>query len=189
MASNPQAGALEQAPALRRSLLTAEQKQQLHRKPSFSPAEAFVLHGLLIDPALDQACSEHSDSQKPPDRHDSNNGDHVLSDEVLFSIPPTLPKAVLPSHHNPARRRSILGLWKAHEQGIHPRQLVVKAVEDLTSAERTENTHDAALTDDDDDSTGAASDDEVRSEASSWDENDHPDTYDTWEVSSCHNLL
>jgi hypothetical protein len=59
MASNPQAaGALEQAAALRRSLPTAEQKQRLHRKPSFSPAEAFVLHGLLIDPALDQACEE-----------------------------------------------------------------------------------------------------------------------------------
>jgi hypothetical protein len=191
MSSDQKAGALEQEATIRRS-------QQLHRKPSFSPSETFFLHGLLIDPTHDQACegtgtplagfrdknNERSDSQKPSDSHDSSSEDRVLNEEVLFSIPPTLTKAVLPSHHTHARRRSILGLWKAHELGIRPRRLVAKAVDGLVAAEPVDC--DAPTDEDDDGNENAASDVEVRSETSSWDDNDRPDTYDTWEVGIRH---
>ena len=196
--------AKERATALRRSL---KQEKKQHRKaPSLSEAETFFLRGLL----LDDNHAEPKDSAAPVSAKQegdtsNNNVPRGLNDEVLFSLPPpsNLPeqKTELPAHHKPAKRWSTRGLWKAHEEGFLPNILkkAVNAAEE-EGKEMTENEGKGGdhteQTDDIEDYDEIASDVEVRrdsrsdvSDASSWDENDHQDTYDTWEVRRrCHVL-
>lgn len=194
--------AKERAVALRKSL---KEEMQHARKPSLSDAEAFFLGALLLDePKRDdeEAIGKQGDNQ-------GEDGERELSDEILFSLPPpeslTGQKAELPAHHKPAKRFSVKGLWKAHEKGFHPGKLLRQAAKsaeedplagtDVSTGEykRTECTAETENDEDDD----AASDVEVRpdirsdasSAASSWDENDHVDNFDTWEVSESSTSL
>lgn len=191
--------ARERAVNLRKSL-----KQEMsQRRPSFSEAEEFVLRGLLLDtPPKDEAKGETADD---------TNSAKELSDEVLFSLPTreelSIKRAELPAHHKPAKRRSTLGLWKAFEGGFHPAALLRKAAIDagedritgreITSRHQpTRSNEDVEKSDENDDEdvvpdedADIASDVEVRrdsksdvSVASSWDEGDHQDNFDTWEV-------
>lgn len=188
--------AKERAAALRKTL----KEEMLQRRPSFSDAEAFVLRGLLLDTPKEDSIEATVD---PADNH-AEKYTRELSDEILFSLPTEAEfsnqKAELPSHHKPAKRRSTLGLWKAFEFGFSPNILLRKAAlvageEPLTGKEigqcnETENTEDDEVVElDDEDEEDIASDAEVRPDAksdgslaSSWDEDDHQDNYDTWEV-------
>lgn len=204
-------GAKERATELRKSL---KQKIHQHRRvPSFSEAEAFFLSGLLIDePRVDDHEGEGKESKEGEKRSGSSG---ELNDEVLFSIPPANlsgQPAELPAHHKPANRRSIVGLWKAHEQGVHPRVLSRRAsLEDndnidneadpLKGKEIVANGVNVKVKDEDQtaateqvedegDFNDAATDVEVRpdatsdaSDASSWADTEHQDNFDTWEVS------
>ena len=198
--------AKERAVALRKSL----KQEMLHQwRPSFSDAETFVLRGLLLD--TPQQHTDAADEQKDElviPVNDTPESGKELSDEILFSLPHEATefsgqKAELPTHHKPAKRRSTLGLWKAFESGCSPNTLLRKAALVAGEAplsgkniqgpvprndtEKTEQRDEAIPEEEDDD---IASDVEVRpdskgddSSASSWDENDHQDNFDTWEVS------
>lgn len=178
-------------------------QHELHRKPSLDEVEQFMLHGLLIDPQ-NAAVNESVQSTEAT----INSAGRELSDEVLFSLPPqnALQKAELPAHHKPAKRRSTLGLWKAHEEGVLPQllRLASKIADHDSIAGKEIATGDMGGDDEaakaisqdkaaggggEEDDDDIASDVEVRpdsnsdaSSASSWDENEHQDTYDTWEV-------
>lgn len=193
--------AKERAVALRITL----KQEMLQRKPSFSEEEAFVLRGLLLDTPPQNEPHHQDDPAKT-----NHNNKRQLSDEILFSLPTPAElsnqKAELPAHHKPAKRRSTLGLWKAFECGFSPSVLLRKAalvagdeplcgkeIEHPCSSEMKEPQDDEVPTEEEEDDDDIASDVEVRpdsksdaSAASSWDENDHQDTYDTWEVRSIH---
>ena len=194
--------AKERAVALRITL----KQEMLQRKPSFSEEEAFVLRGLLLDTSSQNEAHHQDDSAK------KNNNTRQLSDEILFSLPTPAElsnqKAELPMHHKPAKRRSTLGLWKAFECGFSSSVLLRKAalvagdeplrgkeIEHPCSSDMKEPQDDEVPTEEEEDDDDIASDMEVRpdsisdaSAASSWDENDHQDTYDTWEVRWTHSI-
>ena len=174
-----------------------------------------------------QGGDNHKNQNDHDDDHDDGTEKSALSTEILFSLPPieslTGRRAELPSHHKPAKRFSVKGLWHAHEKGYRAGALVRRqaAKSAMTTATAPDDAADAVIvaastntkrneteqpllgrdvsvgnvtTDDDDDidDDDVASDIEVRpnskkgnddtSVASSWDENDHRDNYDTWEV-------
>ena len=192
----------ERSMGLRETRESLKQEMQ-KRRPSFSEAEAFFLRSLLLD-------EPNNAEEEPLLANQNGTKDSTLkslSGEILFSIPPanslSETRTELPDHHKPAKRRSIVALWKAHEKGVHPSILVKKAAiaagddplegrEVITSEDKKENkdtecTDEADIEDNVDD---IASDLEVRpdsksdaSAASSWDEDDHQDNFDTWEVS------
>ena len=176
------------ATVLRRSL---KQDKQFHRKtPSLSDAETYFLRGLLLDDTEPQDLTPHGDS--------NSDGPRSLSDEMLFSLPPPSnlsgQKSELPAHHKPAKRRSNRGLWLAHEEGFHPNilKLAAKTADSEgkdTSENKGQDSENTEPMEELEDYDDIASDVEVRrdsrsdvSEASSWDEDDHQDNYDTWEV-------
>ena len=120
---------------------TNQAKQRLHgamhrKKASLTQAEAFFLHSLLVDdPFLsDQKLSE------PERNHDERltNAADVLDDDILFSVPPPekieeVEKSEIvkksgkpdPTKIPPKpRRRPITALWRAHEDGVAPKELV-----------------------------------------------------------------
>eukprot|EP00977_Amphora_coffeiformis_P013637 scaffold3608_cov183-Amphora_coffeaeformis.AAC.24 len=196
--------ARERAVALRKSL--NEFKYLRTRKPSLDDAEAFVLEALLLDEPKQPQQQQFRDHRTVIDdstkTQENDEEKRRLSTEVLFSLPPaeslTGQRAELPAHHKPAKRFSVKALWHAHEQGYHASALVSRARK-LSNAESSEDApllgrnvsteKFNATDDDDDDDDDVASDVEVRpdlksdaSAASSWDENDHRDNYDTWEV-------
>jgi hypothetical protein len=191
--------AKERAIALRKTL-----KYEMQRKPSLSEAEAFMLHGLLID----SQGNVRENSAQSIEQNEGDSSSRQLSDEILFSLPPpnALQKEELPAHHKPAKRRSTLGLWRAHEEGVLPQILKVASrimdhdsiagkeivTGDTGGGEATSISQDQGVPSADVDNEDIASDVEVRplrpdsnsdaSSASSWDENEHQDNYDTWEV-------
>ena len=195
--------AKERAVALRKSL----KQEMLQRKPSFSEAEAFVLRGLLLDTTTPSNAHNEQDAQENETAINPADSPRELSDEILFSLPTEAQllgqKAELPPHHKPAKRRSTLGLWKAFEGGFSPNTLLRRAAEvagedklagkevsatqpTASNRSETERTDDDKDDEEDDD---IASDVEVRpgtksdaSAASSWDEDEHQDNFDTWEV-------
>lgn len=149
------------------------------RQSSLSQAENVFLHNLLIDETA-------IDVVEP-----GNDASRVLNDEMLFSVPPNL--------HNfetkppKLRRRSILGLWKAHEAGVHPHQLVAKATRSLNEPlvpekkpldKKTQRQTSEPPSEADD----VQSDEEVRHEKdeqstnSSWSDDEHFEHFDSWEV-------
>ena len=194
--------ARKRAVALRKSL--KEYKYMHTRKPSLDDAEAFVLGALLLDEEPKQRNNPNTldNNEKPEDNPQDDEEKRKLSTEILFSLPPaetlTGQRAELPPHHKPAKRFSVKALWHAHEQGYHASALVRQSRKLSATTEeepllgRDVSTGGFTTTDDDDDDDDVASDVEVRpdsksdaSAASSWDENDHRDNYDTWEVCIC----
>ena len=151
----------------------------LRRQASLSEAEAFFLHNLLVD------------DEEEPDANGTKKLARAckkLNDEILFSIPPLPKKSELKAHVGKPRRPSILGLWKAHQEGVAPKALAQRGQLDLMPSFRERELSEASSEVDDYDDI--ASDVEVRhgdgssvtSEGSSWDEEDHYEHFDTWEV-------
>lgn len=187
--------AIERAAVLRNSL-----KAKKHQRvASFSEAETFCLRSLLLDE------TRNGTSDGATDRNEASSQplqDHNLSDDVLFSVPPASvlsgTKAELPAHHKPARRPSNLALWRAREKGVTYKAFIKQAVQESDPLEGTEIQTDLIDKSDNPDEADhpeesgiddTASDVEVRPEtksdmstASSWDEEDHQDNFDTWEV-------
>jgi len=147
----------------------------LKRQASLSEAEAFFLHNLLIDEAKTNETKLERASKR-------------LNDEILFSVPP-LPKASQPkdAHVGKPQRPSILGLWKAHQEGVAPKTLAQRGTLSLSKKASVVQKETSEETSEEDD---IASDVEVRhgdgssvtSEGSSWAEEDHYEHFDTWEV-------
>jgi len=159
-------------------------KRPLHRREaSFTDAEKFFLHKLLID-----------------EPEDSNSLVTVLTDDILFSVPSELELLDGLVKPKPPLRGSLHGLWKAHEHGISPALLIRKAFKhdypDQDLKQRTASHHSDGIPEsprvcefdeaDEDD----MSDVEVRpdpetdhvSEASSWSETKQNSQYNTWEM-------
>lgn len=154
------------------------------RRASLSEAEKSFLHALLVD-------------DNDTDDSAFQLATNVLNDDILFSLP-TKPKddfGIDPPLPRKARRPSTLGLWQAHSEGVHPRQLAgrgslvfetPKTISEVVGIMKKQDEQEKI---EDDKST--CSDHEVRkddkcengsSDGSSWNEADHKDHYDSWEV-------
>jgi hypothetical protein len=161
----------------------------LERKASFSELEAFILHRLLVDDDAPATAAETIDSRPSTSSQ--------LDDEVLFSVPP----APMLNVHLNLERPSLIGLWKAHAEGVAPKDLVSKGhlsfpvnpkpeptFEETTIAGLVQKLKHEDSHDETDNSTSTHSDIEVRPSSKeedshgSWDESDHVDHYDAWEV-------
>jgi hypothetical protein len=137
----------------------------LHRVASLTPAEAFVLHGLLVD--------NDAKADSVPNGHLEKAGARKrLDDDVLFSImPPTaaaapttsllggeadsqqpqqqqhsFPRPLLPPSHRKANRHSTVGLWKAHQDGVAPDRLRSKSLGCSTGASNSDLIDDICIT-------------------------------------------
>ena len=153
-----------------------EKSPFLHRKPSLSDEERCVLTALLIDPQKkDSARTEQIDDDKGH-----------LNEEMLFS---TVPRLSINSKNIPKpRRRSTIGLWKAHEKGVNPQKLAQRGSlclpEKITAKREVSSCNQSsgeglACADE------AASNQEVgvhdeESSNSSWE--DHYENFDTWKL-------
>jgi len=170
-------------------------KEPPARRASFTEGERAFLHALFVD--------DLGDTRDRVEKQDNKTA-QALTDDVLFSVPPSMetldnsqdqtpPK--LPATHQKARRRSTVGLWRAHNAGVSPAKLKRKGSLTLPRTTRRDSSGIDANdngNDDGSDVASMASDVEVRPEkdvddevsvASSWDEEaDHFDSFDTWKV-------
>lgn len=148
------------------------------RKASFTEPEAFVLKSLLVD-------DEH-----PTSSNDANkDAERSLSAEMLATVPASMlqQSEATQQTRDPPKRISILGLWRAHADGVHPRALVKRASQH--EAEPTKEQVAVSSPDNVDDGESYPSDVEVtegleETDSLSWDSKDDQNhhLYDAWEV-------
>lgn len=144
------------------------------RKASFTDPEAFVLTSLLVDTEQDSG---------------QLNKDRSLSADMLASVPSSIGSILqrsgkdAKSLRDPPKRFSILGLWKAHADGVHPRTLVKQASKHEEAKTKQESARDG------DDGDSYPSDIEIaggveETDSLSWDSKDDMNhhLYDAWEV-------
>lgn len=180
---------------------TEDVREKLHgrilrRQASLSPAEAFFLHGLLIDDDDEPSRQDGKEEEKEGLLNGLKQAVKVLDDEILFSVPEPLVKlkrrassASEVKANLPRRPSRILSLWLAHEEGVAPRSLVKRGSRVLSKPfQLGDLTADSLLPQESaDDEDDIASDDSVRdddnvSECSSWDDSEHQDHYSAWEI-------
>lgn len=97
----------------------------LHRIESLTESEVFFLRALLDDDtgavAIDGGKDESALDAIIQQTSKLNQASAKLSDEMLFAIPTSDVEQKPPR----ARRPSTRALWQAHEDGVHPKQLLV----------------------------------------------------------------
>ena len=175
----------------------SSERPLLGRRGSFSDVETFFLHGLLVD---NDNVHGKDQNEKVTANESQKKEVKFLTDDILFSVvseeqitratktTDQYPK--LPSSHQKAQRRSITGLWQAHQDGISPSKLKERGKLFLRGSF---NNSDVAPRRQESDmmcnnaEEDVASDTEVRPEydyvsiCSSWDEEEEH-TFDAWEV-------
>jgi hypothetical protein len=169
------------------------------RLASFTAPEAFVLRALLVDEPKQQQCEEQ------PDKYDDNSNKEVgkvLNHEMLLTALPEPPKENVeqqqqqhpPAAHKPApaHRPSIQWMWKAHAEGVHPKQLLLMKSSTVGADGHGGNHHRSiskasfhsavsATSENDFDSDASVEYD--LSEGSSWDSQEYKSSdYDAWEI-------
>lgn len=173
------------------------------RAVSLSDLQAFFLHALLID---EERPDNHNNTGLPTKKYPNdeqlfttkgcaNQGDpseRRLNSEMLFNIPISTSSTDESNRTKKVKKRRslLLGLWRSHEKGIHPRVLIKRASTEK-GFERMDS--DIALK-----TSGSMysfdSDEEVRNEKKRKDDIDEltesssiedeavPDHYNSWEV-------
>ena len=165
-------------------------------RESLTAAEAFFLHALLIDPdptisELDQDSGNEATTEGDERRQKMERAAKVLSDDMLFSSLGDL-RLTQESAPPKAKRPSILGLWKAHGHGVPPRELIRRSSSRCLpqdAGHHGSSESDVRDADDDTDGLSIPSEEELRPDKDdgelsdgSWDDDDHLEHFDTWNV-------
>lgn len=172
---------------------TLEQEQVRPRIPSLTAAEMFFLRALLLDDNPDGTVNP-SITEKPGQGEQQDNCPNmetmgkVLDDAILFTVPDDLgqvenTRKVSSTLHRPSK---IIGLWKAHEDGVAPKSLIRRSSLHSLGG----SMHDSFRSDshvDPHDDHDIDSDAEVRKETdsvgnSSWGDEAVRDSYSAWEI-------
>jgi hypothetical protein len=165
------------------------QTKVLRRIPSLSSAEKVFLHALLVDD-VDPSNSHDSYAREASEKTRLlQQAAKKLDDDVLFSIPDALLKSKLELKQN-RRKYMLWNLWKAHEDGVNPKALVMRSslhgVEDTQSDTTRPWMQQLSFEEQGDD---IPSDEEVRkddkdscSSDSSWDEDTIRSDFSAWEI-------
>jgi TLD len=174
------------------------------RAVSLSDIQAFFLHALLIDDEQQSEKFRHDGclhvpicKKKSVISDISDVSERRLNDEMLFTIPvnPSSTEDDSKVSSRVKKRRSLLyNLWRSHEKGIHPKQLIRRAKSKVgeSDAGLISKGSDLAFTTSGSDTFD--SDEEVRNEkkknddldtvteSSSIEDDDVVDKYNPWEV-------
>lgn len=103
------------------------------RSVSLTDIQAFFLRSILFDDEIpanfNDACPNTKIGTKQSDLIERR-----FNDEMLFTIPinPTLTDESYGSRKGKKRQALLLDLWRSHEKGIHPKQLIKRAKSKLS---------------------------------------------------------
>lgn len=101
------------------SQLSQRNTRGMPRRGSFTEAEKFCLRALFLDHVIQESYlspPSSLSSEEQAFRQKKN-----LDDTVLFQVPiANLDQAPSSNHKFGRHEKKILGLWRAHEDGVHP---------------------------------------------------------------------
>lgn len=95
----------------------------LRRQASLTECEAAFLHGLLVDDPLFE--SDNVSDVAVKQAENISRAAKVLDDDILFSLPFDQKQITVPPRTTRSQA-NIIGLWRAHEEGVPPSALVEK---------------------------------------------------------------